>query len=82
MYTSHLIPPVATGEQPGFVMTQIKTWGLTGDADTFRQGAAAFRNGRDWAKRERDRAINEANERVAHDPISPTSGDALSLSFE
>ncbi|TWU71534.1 hypothetical protein ED733_000958 [Metarhizium rileyi] len=81
MYTTHPIPPVVTGGQPGFVMTQIKTWGMTGDADTFRQGAAAFRNGRDWAKRERDKAIKEANDRVAHDPVSITSGDALGSSF-
>ncbi|TWU73435.1 hypothetical protein ED733_004430 [Metarhizium rileyi] len=65
MYTSHPIPPLVAGGQPGFVMTQIKTWGMTGDADTFRQGAAAFRNGRDWAKLKRDKAIDEANERVA-----------------
>ena len=49
MYTSHRIPPSAPNRGSGFVMTQIKTWGLTGDADTFRQGAAAYRNLRDWA---------------------------------
>ncbi|KFY83230.1 hypothetical protein V500_10127, partial [Pseudogymnoascus sp. VKM F-4518 (FW-2643)] len=47
-------PGTLPGAQPEYVMTQIKTWGLTGDADTFRKGAAAYRNGRDWAKRQRD----------------------------
>ncbi|KID92393.1 hypothetical protein MAJ_10858, partial [Metarhizium majus ARSEF 297] len=82
MYTSHPIPPLVAGEQPGFVMTQIKTWGMTGDVDTFRQGAAAFRNGRDWAKNQRDDAINEANERVLHGPITTALGDGVGLSFD
>ncbi|KAH7147059.1 hypothetical protein B0J13DRAFT_595300 [Dactylonectria estremocensis] len=35
----------------------IKGWSLTSDPETFRQGAAAFRNGRDWAKTYRDQVI-------------------------
>ncbi|POR36525.1 Uncharacterized protein TPAR_03221 [Tolypocladium paradoxum] len=63
-------------------MTQIKTWGLTGDADTFRQGAAAYRNGRDWAKRQRDDAIKKANERAAEAEAGASPfGDGLGLSF-
>jgi hypothetical protein len=63
MYTSHPIQPSIPGGRPGYVTTQIRTFGLTGDADTFRKGAAAFRNGRDWAKKQRDDAIKQANER-------------------
>ena len=81
MYTSHPTKPLVASGQPGFVMTQIKAWCMTGDADTFRQGAAAFRNGRDWAKRERDRVIDEANERIARGQIASTE-DGLGLSFE
>ncbi|KAG8421621.1 hypothetical protein J3458_003487 [Metarhizium acridum] len=47
MYTSHPIPPRTPEGKPGFVTTQIKTWGLTSNADTFRQGTSAFRNARD-----------------------------------
>ncbi|KHN94910.1 uncharacterized protein MAM_07137 [Metarhizium album ARSEF 1941] len=65
MYTTHPIPPSGPGNKTGFAMTQIKTWGMTGDADTFREGVAAYRNGRDWAKRQRDNAITQANERQA-----------------
>lgn len=50
MYTSHPIQPSIPGGRPGYIMTQIKTFSLTGDVDTFRKGAAAFRNGREWAK--------------------------------
>ncbi|KJK76312.1 hypothetical protein H634G_08372 [Metarhizium anisopliae BRIP 53293] len=82
MYTTHLIPPLIDGAQPGFVMTQINSWSVTGNRDAFRQGATAFRNGRDWAKRQRDNAINEANERVRGGPTTSTSVDGLGLSFE
>jgi hypothetical protein len=82
MYTSHPTPPLVAGGQPGFVMTQINSWSVTGNCDAFRQGAAAFRNGRDWAKRQRDHAINEANERLSRGPTTSTSGDGLGSSFE
>lgn len=37
---------------------------MTGNAETFRQGATAYRNARDWAKKQRDEAIRRANEKV------------------
>ncbi|TWU73478.1 hypothetical protein ED733_000418 [Metarhizium rileyi] len=81
MYTSHPISPRTPEGKPGFVMTQIKTWGLTGDADTFRQGASAFRNARDWAKEQRDNAIQQANQVAArkHVVFSTASGLCLGL---
>ncbi|KAK7212283.1 hypothetical protein V2G26_019461 [Clonostachys chloroleuca] len=44
----------------GYAMTQLKGWSMTSDVDTFRQGAA-YRNGKDWAKQQRDEAIAQAN---------------------
>ncbi|KZZ98714.1 hypothetical protein AAL_03232 [Moelleriella libera RCEF 2490] len=73
MYTVHPLPKYTLGENPGFAMTQVKTWALTGDADTFRQGVRAYRNGRDWAKRQRDDAINRANKRKAETEDGPSS---------
>lgn len=64
MHTTHITPPAGPGQPPEYHMSQINTWGLTGNADTFRQGAAAFRNGRDWAKEKRDQFISAANERA------------------
>lgn len=46
-------------------MTQINGWMLTGNVDTFRQGATAFRNARDWAKEQRDQFVVAANARAA-----------------
>ena len=54
-------------------MTQINTWGLTGNADTFRQGTTAFRNGRDLAKEWRDKFISAANERVGSLNAEPST---------
>jgi hypothetical protein len=64
MYTTHIIPPAGPGKPPEYQMTQLNTWGLTGNANTFRQGATAFRNGRDLAKEWRDKLVSAANERV------------------
>ncbi|KAI0965728.1 hypothetical protein F4678DRAFT_451919 [Xylaria arbuscula] len=64
MYTSHLVPPAYPGGPYEYIMTQIDSWSLTGNASMFRQGAAAYRNARDWAKWQRDEAISKANEKV------------------
>lgn len=82
MYTSHPIPPRTPEGKLCFVTTQIKTWGLTGDADTFRQGASAFRNARDWAKEQRDNAIQQANERAKRVASFTASGLGLDLADE
>ncbi|KAF5024697.1 hypothetical protein F66182_3226 [Fusarium sp. NRRL 66182] len=63
-YASHRIPPSTPEKQFGYAMTQLKGWSMTSDADTFRQGATAYRNGRDWAKLQRDQAIAQANKIV------------------
>ncbi|KHN95382.1 uncharacterized protein MAM_06659 [Metarhizium album ARSEF 1941] len=82
MFASHPIPPRTPGEKPGFAMTQIKAWGLTGDADTFRQGAAAFRNARDWAKEHRDYAIRQANQLAARNHLVPSTAGGLALGVD
>lgn len=64
-YAHHPIPPSTPGAQPGYVMTQVKSWSLTSDVESFRLGAAAYRNGRDWAKSQRDQAIAQANNKAA-----------------
>lgn len=81
MYTSHPIPPSAPKKGSGFAMTQIKAWVLTGDADTFRRGAGAYRNLRDWAKSQRDNAIEEVNERLPQNSGASPSLDAEALTF-
>ncbi|KAI0163838.1 hypothetical protein GGR57DRAFT_451577 [Xylariaceae sp. FL1272] len=67
MYTSHLIPAACPGGPYEYIMTQIDSWSLTGNANMFRAGTAAYRNARDWAKWQRDEAITRANEKVRQD---------------
>jgi hypothetical protein len=64
MYTSHVVPPPSTGGRPEYHMHQLKGWSITGDPETFRQGARAYRNARDWAEQQRDEAIVRANEKA------------------
>ncbi|OAA36096.1 hypothetical protein NOR_07702 [Metarhizium rileyi] len=61
LYAHHVIGPADTGGRPGYHMTQLDTWGMTGNIDTFRHGATAFRNTRDLARRHRDHFIKAAN---------------------
>ncbi|KAI1825064.1 hypothetical protein F4861DRAFT_211971 [Xylaria intraflava] len=82
MYTSHPLPPAVPGASGGYVTTQIKAYALTSDADSFRTGAGAYRNARDWARQMRDEAIKKANEASARDkpsPSAPPDGPALSF---
>ncbi|KAI9803830.1 MAG: hypothetical protein M1825_001710 [Sarcosagium campestre] len=71
MYACHTAQPANSGGRPHHYMTQLNTWGMTGNAKTFREGAAAYRNARDWAKEERDRLIQQANERLGAQPVDP-----------
>ena len=66
MYVTHQMMPTAAGRQPVYAMTQVDSWSLTGNANIFRKGATAYRNGRDWAKQKREEAIEQANKNV-HD---------------
>ncbi|KLJ06094.1 hypothetical protein EMPG_10494 [Blastomyces silverae] len=63
LYTTHLTKPEGPGRRPEYIMTQLNTWGMTGNLETFRQGACAYRNARDWAKKKRDEFIRTANEK-------------------
>lgn len=61
IFTSHPIPPTGSNTT-GCSMTQLKAYSLTSDRGTCCAGIAAYRNGRDWAKEQRDKAISRANE--------------------
>ncbi|PHH66770.1 hypothetical protein CDD81_5902 [Ophiocordyceps australis] len=65
MYASHHGPPSTPGAPPRVIITQVGTWALAGDFESFQKGVSAFRNGRDWAKQQGDGAIKAANERAA-----------------
>ncbi|RDA82549.1 hypothetical protein CP532_0939 [Ophiocordyceps camponoti-leonardi (nom. inval.)] len=57
---------------PEVVTTLVDSWSLEGNFGSFCEGIAACRNGRDWAKRQRDLAIAYANKTVAAREQPPT----------
>ncbi|KAK9438321.1 uncharacterized protein VB005_09329 [Metarhizium brunneum] len=61
LYAHHVTAPADTRSRPEYHMTQIDTWGMTGNIHTFRRGATAFRNARDLARSHRDRFIQASN---------------------
>ncbi|EXL39968.1 hypothetical protein FOCG_17418 [Fusarium oxysporum f. sp. radicis-lycopersici 26381] len=81
MYASHPIEPFIPENKHGIAMTQLKAFALTNDPDTFRQGATAYRNGRDWAKLQRDQVIAQANERIGLGSLESPQSEVLGVSF-
>jgi len=48
---------------------------MTDTADTFRQGAGAYRNLKDWAKEQRDDLIRQANEIAVPAEVETSAND-------
>ncbi|EEP80989.1 predicted protein [Uncinocarpus reesii 1704] len=63
LFTTHLSAPKVKGGEAEYIMTQLRAFCMT-DETQFREGAAAYRNARDWAKDKRDELIRAANERL------------------
>lgn len=65
LFAHHLTAPTTPGGRPEYHMTQVKSFALTSDTETFTKGVTAFRNLCDLAKRHRDASIKDANSRHA-----------------
>ena len=61
IYTSHPKEPSDPGARPEYFMTQLRSFAMTDTTETFRQGATAFRNARDWTKEKRNEFVKSAN---------------------
>lgn len=75
LYTTHPTAPRESDGRPEYIMSQLKGWSMTSDSETFRKGATAYRNARDWAKEQRDEFIKSANERHMQAPSEPVSSE-------
>ena len=64
LYTTHRTRSNNPNRDYEFRMTQLRGWDMTDNPDTFRQGASALRNARDWAKEKREELITAANAKV------------------
>ena len=61
MYATHPAPPARRGGNSRYYTTQLDTYGMTGNANSFRSGATAYRNAREWTQEKRDHFIAGAN---------------------
>lgn len=71
MYAHHPTEPAEPGGPPEYHMTHVAGWLLDGSAEQCRQGLGAFRNGRDFAKEQRDNFIEAANAEAKTKPPIP-----------
>jgi hypothetical protein len=75
MFTSHPSEPTAS-DRTEYHMSQLGSFSMTHDAEVFRQGATWYRNGREWAKEQRDNAIKDANQQAARNISESTTVNA------
>ncbi|OAQ74389.1 hypothetical protein VFPFJ_10935 [Purpureocillium lilacinum] len=80
LYTHHATAPSTVEGRPEYHMTQLDTWGMTGNIDSFRRGATAFRNAREMAERYRGAFIQAANRRAA--PATTVDNVAVTVAYE
>ncbi|KAL7917158.1 hypothetical protein ACQKWADRAFT_61989 [Trichoderma austrokoningii] len=76
LYAHHATAPTTPGESPEYHMTNLDAWAMTGNINTFRCGATAFRNARNIAQRHRNSFIEAANTRASQagcgDVVAPS----------
>ena len=70
IYTTHPTLPKDPRNPVEYRMTQLNGWCMIGNEESFRQGASALRNARDWATEKRQDLMEAANNRV-RDPKIP-----------
>jgi hypothetical protein len=65
MYAHSVAQPNGPGTRPEYYMHQLRSFAMTDTADSFRQGATAFKNAMDLTAEYRNAAIARANEIAA-----------------
>jgi hypothetical protein len=68
IYTTHPTQPPNPGDPPEYHINQFRAFTITHNPEAFRQGATAYRNARDWAKKKRNKFIETANGKVTSLP--------------
>ena len=86
MYTTHPVQSTNPNHQIEYRMTELNAYAMTGNVDSFRQGAAAFRNARELTREGRKELIAAANDKVQNlehsDLVSPMQAFASPPSNE
>ncbi|KAI9670795.1 MAG: hypothetical protein M1817_003906 [Caeruleum heppii] len=81
LYATHPTQAANPESGPEYYMTQIKSFAMTGAAETFREGASALRNARDWTREQRDETIVAANDRLRDLPREVSGLESSDLSM-
>lgn len=79
IYTTHTTPSNNAEGPIEYRMTQLNAFAMTGNPDTFRQGASALKNARDWAKETREELITAANSILPDTRSSTVESPATSM---
>ena len=61
MFATHPGPPANDAGEPQYYMTQLGAYAITHSMESFRSGAGAYRNAREWTQQQRDGFIANAN---------------------
>ena len=88
IYTMHPTSSKDSQFPVEYHMTQLRGWKMTDTPDTFRQGASALRNARDWAQEKRKEFIAAANSKAlntdasvldssTHSSLSPSTNEIV-----
>ena len=75
MYATHPGAPADDTSEPQYYMTQLGAYAMTHSVDSFRSGAGAYRNAREWTKQQRDTFIANANDRARNQSTETISFD-------
>lgn len=79
IYSTHPVPSKDSQNPIEYHMTQLRGWMMTDTPDTFRQGASALRNARDWAQEKRKELIAAANGKAPNTESSELDSSTHSL---
>ncbi|KAL9045064.1 MAG: hypothetical protein Q9214_001849 [Letrouitia sp. 1 TL-2023] len=83
LYTTHCTPSTNSSRGYEYRMTQLRGWDMTDNPDTFRHGAGALRNARDWAREKREELVTAANGKILntdHSALGSSTQSFASLS--
>jgi len=57
----HPAPPAQPGGNLQYHMTQLDSYAMTGNLNSFQHSAAAYRNGQEWSQQQRNSLTAQAN---------------------
>ena len=79
LYTSYATAPATPEDRPAYHIQPLRSYSMIDTKKTFIEGASAYRNTITWAQEERERLIEEANERLRTSAAIASAPNALGI---